>query len=185
MASPVDIANLALLRVGAESIIALTDANNRARACKLAWPFVRQNVLRAHSWNSATVRTQLAPLATAPTWGFATAYTVPADYLHISEVDTDLDWRVENCEIHTDATGTLNVRYVKDEEDTELYDGSLTVVMGLRLAVEIVERVTNSGPKKNVLLQEYQVALNEAKVDDGQEQSPADFEEDDWITSRY
>jgi hypothetical protein len=163
----------------------MTDANNRARACNLAWPFVRQHVLRSHSWNAATVRTQIAPLAAAPDWGFATAYVLPSDYLHIDEVDTTRDWRVENGEILTDATGTLNVRYVKDETDTEVYDGSLTFVMGIRLAVEIVERVTNSGPKKNVLLQEYQVALNEAKMDDGQEQSPADFEEDDWITSRY
>jgi hypothetical protein len=185
LASVVDIANLALLRVGAEPIIAMTDANNRARACNLAWPFVRKNVLRSHSWNSATVRTQLAPLAAAPEWGFATAYSMPPDSLHVDEVDTDRDWRVENGDILTDATGTLNVRYVKDETDTEKYDGSLTVVMGIRLAVEIVERVTNSGPKKNVLLQEYEVALNEAKMDDGQEQSPADFEEDDWITSRY
>jgi hypothetical protein len=110
---------------------------------------------------------------------------MPADSLHVSEVDTSTDWRVENGEILTDATGTLNVRYVKDETDPEKYDGSLTAVMALRLAVEITERVTNSGPKKNVLLQEYQVALNNAMVDDGQEQSPADFEEDDWITSRY
>lgn len=185
MASVVDISNLALLRVGAEPIISMADANNRARACNLAWPFVRKTVLRSHSWNSATVRTQIAPLATAPEWGFATAYAVPADFLHISEVDTVADWRVENGEILTDATGTLNVRYTKDETDTEKYDGSLTTVMALRLAVEIVERLTNSGPKKNVLLQEYSAALMEAKIDDGQEQSPAEFEEDDWITSRY
>jgi hypothetical protein len=185
LASVVDIANLALLRVGAEPIISMTEETSRARACNTAWPFVRRHVLRSHSWNSATVRTQLPPLLAAPLWGFATAYVMPADSLHVSEVDTSTDWRVENGEILTDATGTLNVRYVKDETDPEKYDGSLTAVMALRLAVEITERVTNSGPKKNVLLQEYQVALNNAMVDDGQEQSPADFEEDDWITSRY
>jgi len=185
VASLVDIANLALLRVGAEPIISITEQNNRARACNAAWDFVRQNVLRSHSWNCATTRAQLAADTTAPLWDFATAYTLPADCLHMMEVDTTTDWRVEGRKIVTDATGTLNVRYIKDETDTGQYDGSLTQVMGLRLAVEIAERLNSNRVKRELLIQEYQVALNEAMVDDGEEQSPADFEEDSWITARY
>lgn len=185
MSSLVDIANLALLRVGAEPIIAITEPNNRARSCLIAWPIVRRQVLRSHSWNSATVRAQLPSLLAPPAWGFATAYTVPADCLHVAEVDTTYDWRVERGQILTDGSGTLDIRYVRDEEDTERYDASLTAVFAIRLAVEIVERVTNNGTKKQILLQEYLVALNEAKMDDGQEQSPAEFEEDRWVSVRF
>jgi len=185
MASIVDIANMALLRVGAEPIVLLTESNNRARACNSAWPFARRNVLRSHSWNAATVRTTLAPNATAPAWEFATAYDVPADCLHVMECDTSTDWRVENGQIVTDATGALNIRYIKDETDTEKYDSSLTYVMALRMAVEIAERINGNRIKRSLLLQEYTGALNEAMVDDGEEQSPAEFEEDLWITARY
>jgi len=184
MASEVGIANMALLRVGAEPIIALSDDSGRARACNAAWPFVRQNVLRGHSWNSATVRTTLAALTDAPAWEFATAYTVPPDSLHVMEVDTTSDWRVENGQILTDATGSLNIRYIKDETDTEVYDASLTMAMALRLAVEICEKLTNNRLKRQLLLQEYLQVVNDAMVDDGEEQSPADFEEDTWVSVR-
>lgn len=184
MASTVEIANQALIRVGAESIISLGDANERARAVNASWPFVRREVLRSHSWNSATTRTQLAELAIAPSWGFDSAYQVPSDSLRILEVDTDYQWRIEGDHILVDGTGELNIRYLKDETDTEKYDGELTDVMVLRLAVEIVERITDSTTKRSALLQEYQALMMEARGDDGEEQSPSEFEEDSWVTAR-
>lgn len=185
MASVTDIANAALLRCGDESIISLTEANERARAVNAAWPLVRREVLRAHPWNSATTRTKLAALATAPSWGFATAYELPADCLILLEVDTAADWRVEGSQIVTDATGELGIRYVKDETDAEEYDGMLTEVMVLRLAAELVERLTTSHTKREMLLVEYEARLGDARGADGAESSPAEFEEDPWVTARY
>lgn len=185
MASVTDIANAALLRVGDESIISLTDSTERARACNTAWPIVRREVLRAHSWNSVTTRTKLAALTTAPSWGFATAYELPADCLSLLEVDTDSDWRVEGSQIVTDATGELGIRYLKDEEDTEQYDGMLTEVMVLRLAVEVCERITTTNTKREALLVEYDALLGDARSADGSESSPAEYEEDYWMTVRY
>ena len=184
MASLVEIANQALYRVGDESIISLTDNTNRARAINNSWPFVRQEVLRSHSWNAATTRTKVAALTTSPSWGFTTAYQIPGDCLRILEVDTETDWRVEGQQILTDATGELSIRYTKDETDTDVYDGALTECMVLRLAVEVCERLTNSRTKRESLLLEYEERLMEARSVDGEEGSPAEFEEDDWITVR-
>lgn len=185
MPSLVEIANQALTnRLGAESIISMTDATPEARAVNAAWPFVRQQVLRGHSWNAATVRTKVAALATAPSWGFATAYQVPADCIRVVEVDTIADWRVEGQTIVTDATGQLSIRYVQDLTDTEQYDGALTEAMVLRLAVEVCERITNSRTKREALLLEYEETLADAKGADGEEASPAEFEEDVWLTVR-
>lgn len=186
MASVTDIANMAILRVGGEPINDIDDTSNaRAKSCKLAWEFARRHVLRSHSWNAATVRTTLSPSATAPDWDFESAYPIPADCLHVMEVDTDDDWRIENGEILTDGNGTISIRYIKDEEDVNKYDPSLMMVMVLRLAVEICEKMTSNRTKRELLLDEYLRTLADARADDGQEQSPAEFEEDDWITSRY
>lgn len=185
MASVVEIANQALIRVGDESIISLTDANERGRAVNAAWPFVRREVLRAHPWNIATKRVKLAALSAAPAWGFATAYQVPADSIAILEVDTVSDWRVEGQQIVTDATGELSIRYARDETDSEIYDGILTECMALRLAAEICERLTNSRSKRELLLMEYEDKLQEARTADGEEGSPSEFEEDSWVTVRY
>lgn len=185
MPSAVDIANMALLRVGAEPIVSLSDDNNRARACNLAWPFVRQDVLRQHSWNCATIRATLPASATAPAWEFTARYSLPNDCLHVLEVDVTDDWRVENGFIVTLGSGDLNIRYIKDETDTEKYDPALVAVMYLRLAVEISSRINQSVRSKQLLLEEYLTALNEAMVADGQEQSPAEFEEAGWLKARY
>ena len=185
MASVVEIANQARLRVGDEPIISLGDANERGRAVNASWPFVRREVLRAHPWNIAVVRTKLAALADAPSWGFATAYEIPADSLQVLEVDTVQDWRVEGREIRTDATGELSIRYTKDETDSEVYDGILTECMVIRLAAEIAERLTNSRSKRELLLAEYEDKIQEARMADGEEGSPSEFEEDAWVTVRH
>ena len=177
MASVVEIANQALLRVGDEPIISLGDANERGRAFNASWPFVRREVLRAHPWNIAVVRIKLAALADAPSWGFATAYEIPADSLQVLEVDTVQDWRVEGREIRTDATGELSIRYTKDETNSEIYDGILTA--------EIAERLTNSRSKRELLLAEYEDKIQEARMADGEEGSPSEFEEDAWVTVRH
>lgn len=184
MASLIEIANQALVRVGDDSILSLIDNTERARAVNASWPFVRQEVLRSHPWNAATIRTKLAALVDAPSWEFTTKYELPADCLILLQVDTTGDWRVEGRELLTDTTGELGIRYIKDETDTGVYDGLLAQTMAIRLAVEIVERVTNSHTKREMLMAEFEDKLAEARSADGHESSPADFEEDDWVTVR-
>jgi len=186
MPSLVEIANQALMnRLGAEPIISMTDATEGARAVNAAWPFVRQEVLRAHSWNVATKRAKVAALVSAPAWGFDSAYQVPSDCLRVLEVDTTYDWRVEGQTIVTDGTGELSIRYIEDLTDTEQYDGALTECMVLRLAAEVCERITNSRSKRELLMVEYENKLEEAMAFDGEEGSPSEFKEDLWLTVRY
>ncbi len=189
MASPVDIANGALIKLGAESIIALSEDNERARACNAAWPIVRAEVLRAHTWNAAVERATLA--ATTDTingstsFGFDTAYNLPADCLRVLEVDSYYDWRVEGRQILTDGNSTLHILYSKDETDSEQYDPMLVSVMISRLAAEIAYRITDSATMRDRMWEEYRRQLLEAAAADAQEQSPAEFETDDWINVRY
>lgn len=188
MASQVDIANAALMKLGAESIVALSDDNERARACNAAWPLVRREVLRAHSWNVPVARATLAAtndtINGSSTFGFDTAYNIPADCIYVIEVDTEYDWRVEGRQILTDGNTSIHIRYAKDETDPEQYDPALTAVMASRLAAEIAYRITDSATMRDRMWQEYEMQLERAAMADATEQSPADFEEDDWITVR-
>lgn len=186
MASVVDIANQALQLVGAKQIISLADPSEEARSVNAAWPFVRREVLRAHSWNAATTRAILAASTTDPAWGFESAYPLPADCLRVLEVDVDarIPWRVEGREIVIDDTGPLNIRYVMDLTDSEQFDGELTTVMVTRLAVAIVERLKRSNTQRAELSSEYRSLIQQAKSDDGREQSSAEFVEDTWLIAR-
>jgi len=55
----VDICNGALLELGEEVIVALSDNNKRARACNQRYADIRDSILRSHLWNFAVKRETL------------------------------------------------------------------------------------------------------------------------------
>lgn len=103
--SVVDVCNSALQKVGAASIMSLTDNSREARACNLAYDSNRRDELRKHYWNFAMKRVALAPDVTAPAFDFAYQFTLPSDCLRIMlPNDAYLDWVVEGRKILTNAT---------------------------------------------------------------------------------
>ena len=60
MAAAIDIANGALNAIGADSIVALTDANKRALACLGQYDLSRREELRGANWSFAIKRAMLA-----------------------------------------------------------------------------------------------------------------------------
>ena len=70
MPSVVDICNEAMDLLGTATIISLTQNSKEARLCNRRFDTVRDAVLRAHPWNCAIVRQQLAKNTTAPAFGF-------------------------------------------------------------------------------------------------------------------
>ena len=65
MPSATDICNRALSRVGEARITSLTDDSKQARACSSAYAHIRDEVFRAHPWNSVITRAKLAKLFTS------------------------------------------------------------------------------------------------------------------------
>ena len=82
MASAVEICNLALNRLGAESIRAFDEDNKRARACKNIYEHHRDLLLEDHEWAFNTQYEALAQLSgiTHPTFSYV--YAVPSDCLY-------------------------------------------------------------------------------------------------------
>ena len=186
MPSSVDICNRALSRVGEARITSLADDSKQARACSSAFAFIRDEVLRAHPWNSAIARASLEKLAASPAFGYDDSYQLPADCLRVVEVyDTTLPWVIEGKTILSDEGAPLSIRYVKREEDTNEWDALLVSAIAARLAMELCEELTQSNTKRERATQEYEQILARARMADGQEQSPMPFEEDAWINARY
>jgi hypothetical protein len=191
MPSVVDLCNKALDKLGQGPITSLDDNTKSARLCSRNWPIVRDAVLRAHPWNFAITRDVLAPVEltaseTVSQWGFTYRFPFPTTMLRLVEV-RDLstsDYQVEGRNILAN-TDTLYVRYVKREEDPNKYDSMFFDAAAACLAFEMCESITQSNTKKDALWQEYKDRLGDAKGLDGQENPPAQFEEDDWIAVRY
>lgn len=183
--SVIDCCNSALQRVGAASILSLSDNSPEARACSVAYDSNRRDELRKHSWAFAIKRAVLSPDATAPAFDFTYAFTLPTDCLRVLRPPTpNLDWMIEGRKILTNDGDTLYLRYIADIEDAAQWDPSFYNVVAGALAVDICERLTQSNQKKQVLEQQYELDVRMARRVNAFEAGPDDAPDDDWWIAR-
>ena len=186
MASVVGICNIALSNIGDEKISSLTDNNDRARACNLRYEDTRDAVLRAHPWNAATTRVELAVSTDAPVWGFTYKYALPSDCLRVLDVyDYTVPFSIEGRFLLTD-NSTAKLKYIARITDPNVYDILLQQAIGIRLAAEIAEALTGRTELKQEMYNKYLLILSEARGVDSQEKGmPMVIEANDFINARF
>lgn len=85
--SPVGIANMSLLRIGARGTIgSLTEQSVNAVKINTVWQMILQEVLSERDWKFAKTRAQLQKNANSPAGGYKFAYALPADFLRLCKV---------------------------------------------------------------------------------------------------
>jgi hypothetical protein len=188
MASVVDICNIALQKLGASRIVSLTQDTENARECNLLYEQARDAELRAHPWNFAIKRAQLAS-STAPVHGPTSAYPLPSDCLRLLPQDPcrafdDLDWQIEGRSIVTDDTGALDIRYIYRVTDPNLFDALFVELMACRLAEGLNEKITQSNSKGQQIREDRRVALREARKVNAFENQSQEAPEGSWLTVR-
>lgn len=198
MASVVDICNEALDLLGAQTITALSENSQEARLCNRRFATVRDAVLRAHPWNIAITRKQLAKDATSPAFGFTNQYTLPTDPYCLrvlsfwdSNVDSEVaaydsrtSFKIEGRKVLSDA-GECRITYIGRITDTEQYDSLLSSTVAHRLASEIAYAVTGSNSLANGMQQLYEARLREARSIDAMEGTPDRIIANDFIDIRF
>jgi len=186
MASVVGICNIALSNIGDEKISSLTDNNDRARACNLRYEDTRDAVLRAHPWNAATTRVELAVSTDAPVWGFTYKYALPSDCLRVLDVyDYTVPFSIEGRFLLTN-NSTAKLKYIARITDPNVYDILLQQAIGIRLAAEIAEALTGRTELKQEMYNKYLLILSEARGVDSQEKGmPMVIEANDFINARF
>lgn len=184
--SAVDACNSALQKVGAASIMNLTDNSREARQCSIAFDSNRRSELRRHRWNFSIKRAVLAPDADAPAFDYGYQFTLPSDCLRVlMPANSDLDWVVEGRKLLTNDGAVLNLRYIADITDVTQWDPAFYDAFCVSLAIDICEALTTSTGKKNALDREYEAVIADARKVNAFEQSPAYGPDDSFITSRY
>ena len=196
--SAVAICQRALHKMGAGSITSLNDNNEKARVLKVAYDPVRKAELRRRRWKFAIKRAALPELADTPISGYDHQYQLPNDWLRlveggdlISVADTS-DYRtspnalyaIEGRAILTDLSAPLQIRYLADITDANLFDACFCESLAARLAFECVERITESTQKKADLFNDYRNSIREA-VHANALEAPPEFPGDgEWVTAR-
>ena len=174
MASPVSICSNALLKLGAGTIADFTENTVSATLCANLWPQVRDAVLRAHPWNCAVKRANLAPKTTVPVYGYSFAFALPADCLRLLEADTAYDYKVEGRDVLGDEN-PLYIRYIFKNEDVASYDTLLVDALTAAMQAELAYPITKSTAQQEASWRLYSEKLKLARSVDASEDSPDQF----------
>ena len=187
--SETSICNVALQKLGQGRIASLSEDSDTARACVLCYEAMRDRELRANKWKFALTRVTLSASATAPDFTYANAFVLPADCLRpLFPARTDMDWKVENHlgspAILTNDGTTLELRYVARITDPTIFDPLFVDALACKMAWQMCEKFTQSNSKKDSALNEYVIAIREAKkvnaIEIGLQVQPVD----EWVTGR-
>lgn len=179
------ICNRALQRLGAARILDITDDTRNGRSCNACYDAVRRSELRKNYWRFSILRVTLAPLTTAPVFGYGYAFQLPADYLRIVKPrDSFLDWQLENGKILTNDGPVLELRYVADVTDPTLMDGLFAESTSLKMAHAMCEEITQSASKMQGIIQDYKDLIKEARMVNAFETIPMEPQEDEWLIVR-
>lgn len=192
--SDVQICNIGLIRVGEKTITALNEGTRQANTANTLYADLRDAVLRAHPWNFATVRKQLAQSARTPAFEFTYQYPVPADFLRSIIVSDNtqgtegVTYRLEyesndKRVVLTDAT-QIYMKYVRQVTETAEMDPLFRDALSYRLAMDFAVILRESNVTAERMERRYSDVLSYARSIDGMEDSAESRPEGSWTTAR-
>jgi len=174
VANEVEIVNAAIIQLGHSPITALIEDSDQARAANVLYPLCRDDVLRAHPWNFATIWSSLAKLAEDPVsgdWDFA--YALPVNTLRVLAIEPDTwEYAVSSGKLYTNLDSPVVVQLVTRVTDTSLFDPVFVQALIYRLAMDLCLAITARTSNRQVFEESYRLKLQEARTIDGQEGSP-------------
>ncbi len=194
MASETNIINFALRALGAKRITSRTDGSANANSADDVYDLVRDQVLRAHNWNFATKRIQLAELAATPTFGFDHQHALPSDWIRTVSVH-DNDAGLGSLEYKEETTGsqrvllsdsaTVYLRYVAQITDPTFYPSDFVVALSIELAKRLALAIPNSNTIKADLDEEVKKLILGARSNDAMGSSPEKRPPGSWVSARF
>jgi hypothetical protein len=194
MSSKTDVANQALGRIGAKTIMDLDDeANTFARVVKNVYELSVRELARSHPWNCLKARQNLAQLTAEPEFGFTYQYQLPTDCVRLLTVNgydpgsREDVFLVEGRKILTDAE-EAKITFIKYQDDPSQYDPLMVEALVVLLASKISITIRQDEGLARSFKEEYErIALPKARRSDGQEdtQPRVSMTHDSlWIRSR-
>lgn len=169
-----DIANQALIRIGSERIMSLTDDKSKgAVTARVLYTQTLDELARAAEWNSLKKRAELARLTDAPLFGWAYQYQLPADFVDIAQFNGVRCWHVEveNWAIEGDKllsnAEQAQVIYVALVENPANYDAMFTAAFVTLLAAKLAVAIRqDTGLAESLMSEYYRVTLPRARMKD-------------------
>lgn len=186
MTSVVGICNSALIKLGASTIMSLTDGSRNANLCKEQYHKLRDALLRSHNWNFAVARQKLAKTSGAPAFGFANKFQLPADWLRTISVHGgggEGAYRIEGRSLLSDSA-EIYLRYVAVVENPNQMDAGFREALAWRLAIDLAMAVTQSASAQRQMEEGFKNAILRARSADAVEDFVDPMPESGWVQAR-
>jgi len=167
-ASKIEICNIALAMLGADSIRSFDEKNKRARMADVFFDFTRDYLLAKFDWPFARKLAKIQPLDVA-----SNKLTVPAGWYpyqlpndchtprDLHPYGTDRKWHIMNdvlyCEVSPDVDEDLLLYYTSKNIDVSKYSFTFNNLLSLGLAVKMCPAITQDKALTNALTEQFAV----------------------------
>jgi len=194
MISNVDICNLALTKLGHNTIVSFTEDTENARRCNRIFDYCKREVLRAYTWTFATKIEPLNELSGEEILNYEYVYSVPVNCLYIiavydenkTEINEYKKLLTPNSNVECIATNTYQayLEYVLDINDPNLFDSVFVSALVFRLAGELATITTGKEQLSAQFLQQYEYVISKAKRLNSQEKNETKYENSRYLDER-
>lgn len=192
MSSKVTISNMAIAALGQKSFIqSMTEASVEARYANLFYDQCRKATLRAHPWNCATSRKQLASLgAGIGKWRYT--YAVPSNCLKARYIVPFIPSEKVPFEVALSDDGNSRVLYTDRENATlvytvdldnpDLFDAMFIDALSLSLAFRLSPTIAPNRAQE--MSNRFVNAMRSAQTVDASEGEIEDVSRTSWLEDR-
>ena len=184
MATKLEIQNIALGLLGVERMLVLNDGSKASNVMNTFYDATKLELLRSHNWNFATKRTSLSSSGT-PAFEFKYQITKPTDCLRVSQFYDYKDAFKEEGNVILLNQQTVKFKYIRNDVVEADFDPSFVVCFSSKLAENACFQMIQNASKEQLLIERHNKDLAQARRNNAISNTPDDFQDPVWITSRF
>lgn len=198
--SRTQVINRALQLIAADTISDPDEDTTSARTAKLEYDPVVRAELSAYPWYFAKRQAQLAQETEAPLFKYARAFTLPADFMRLVELENrwvfsvdritqDINpvppYEMQGRSLLTDMSAPLRIGYVRDVVDEPtIWHPLFEEVVVTSLAAVLANPLAKSISQVDMLLKVRRLKLAEARRVNAIQQPPKHIPDSSWMVAR-
>lgn len=186
MASKVEVINLALTSLRAAPIALPLEDTENGRKMDAIYDLKLKALLRSHPWSFAKKETALSQLSITPVLDdYTYVYQLPADFILLLKTDVEPDYshKIKGKRLYSNSEA-VSIEYIYFCDDPNEYDATFIDTLAALLAAELCYSITADKAMVDIKWKEYILKLKVAKSLNGQEVTPDEAQNDEWLNSR-
>ncbi len=184
-ANSLSICNSGLIKLGVEVMGSLAENSRAALLCNEQYNKKRKQLLLSHYWNFATKRVELAVTVNTPVYEFSYEYTLPSDYLRVSDREyADTFYQIEDGKLYSNVS-PFKFKYVYDLTDTTKFTATFDEALATLIALDLCHSLTQDKGLRDRLQAELAVILKDTRSFDAQENPSYPLMDDIFLNARY